>query len=113
MDSASSSSVTANDQSRNYLPALTVLTSLFFMWGFLTCLNDILIPHLKAAFELKPGKPYLVEVVVRTLGLGHPFSQGTVDSNEIWVELVAKSGKSVALLIQRDDAQIFVPVKIG
>jgi tetratricopeptide (TPR) repeat protein len=44
---------------------------------------------------LKPGKPYLVEVVVRTLGLGHPFSQGTVDSNEIWVELIAKVGDRV------------------
>ena len=44
---------------------------------------------------LKPGKPYLVEVVVRTLGLGHPFSQGTADSNEIWVELIAKAGGRV------------------
>ncbi len=44
---------------------------------------------------LKAGRPYLVEVVVRTLGLGHPFSQGTVDSNEIWVELVAKVGDRV------------------
>ncbi len=44
---------------------------------------------------LKAGRPYLVEVVVRTLGLGHPFSQGTVDSNEIWVELVARSGDRV------------------
>jgi hypothetical protein len=44
---------------------------------------------------LQPGKPYLVEVVVRTLGLGHPFSQGTVDSNEIWVELIAKVGDRV------------------
>ncbi len=41
--------------------------------------------------RLERGKPYLVEVVVRTLGLGHPFSQGTVDSNEIWVELIATS----------------------
>jgi tetratricopeptide (TPR) repeat protein len=41
--------------------------------------------------ELEPGKSYLVETVVRTLGLGHPFSQGTVDSNEIWVELVARA----------------------
>jgi tetratricopeptide (TPR) repeat protein len=40
---------------------------------------------------LQAGKPYLVEVVVRTLGLGHLFSQGTVDSNEIWVELIAKT----------------------
>jgi FHS family L-fucose permease-like MFS transporter len=37
---------------RNYTFAQTVLTLLFFMWGFLTCLNDILIPHLKAVFEL-------------------------------------------------------------
>jgi tetratricopeptide (TPR) repeat protein len=44
---------------------------------------------------LSPGKPYLVEVVVRTLGLGHPFSQGTVDSNEIWVELIARAGDKI------------------
>ena len=34
----------------------------------------------------------MVEVVVRTLALGHPFSQGTADSNEIWVELIASAG---------------------
>src|SRR5262249_26722575 len=44
---------------------------------------------------LKPGGKYLVEAVVRTLGLGHPFSQGTVDSNEIWVELIARVGDRV------------------
>ncbi len=44
---------------------------------------------------LKPGKPYLVEAVVRTLGLGHPLTQGTVDSNEIWVELIASVGDKV------------------
>ena len=44
---------------------------------------------------LRRGHPYLVEVVVRTLGLGHPFSQGTADSNEIWVELVARDGDRV------------------
>jgi FHS family L-fucose permease-like MFS transporter len=35
-----------------YTAPLAVLTSLFFMWGFLTSLNDIIIPHLKAVFEL-------------------------------------------------------------
>jgi tetratricopeptide (TPR) repeat protein len=44
---------------------------------------------------LKPGGKYLVEVVVRTLNVGHLFSQGTVDSNEIWVELAAKSDGKV------------------
>lgn len=40
---------------------LTVLTSLFFMWGFITCLNDILIPHLKAAFSLSYTQAMLVQ----------------------------------------------------
>ncbi len=39
---------------------------------------------------LKKGGKYLVEVVVRTLNVGHPLTQGTVDSNEIWVELAAR-----------------------
>ena len=42
--------------------------------------------------KLKPGQSYTVEVVVRTLNVGHHFSQGTVDSNEIWVDFQAKSG---------------------
>jgi tetratricopeptide (TPR) repeat protein len=41
---------------------------------------------------LRPGKSYVVEVVVRTLGLGHPLSQGTADSNEIWVDFQASAG---------------------
>jgi tetratricopeptide (TPR) repeat protein len=44
---------------------------------------------------LKPGHRYLLEVVVRTLTLGHPFSQGTVDSNEIWVQSKVSSGSKV------------------
>jgi tetratricopeptide (TPR) repeat protein len=35
---------------------------------------------------LKRGATYLLEVVLRTLRLGHPFTQGTTDSNEVWVE---------------------------
>jgi FHS family L-fucose permease-like MFS transporter len=41
--------------------ALWTLTSLFFMWGFLTCLNDIIIPHLKAVFELSYFQAMLVQ----------------------------------------------------
>ena len=36
---------------------------------------------------LKPGKTYLVEAVVRTLKVGHLFTQGTVDSNEVWSDV--------------------------
>lgn len=41
--------------------ALISLTSLFFMWGFITCLNDILIPYLKTAFALSYTKAMLVQ----------------------------------------------------
>jgi MFS transporter, FHS family, L-fucose permease len=46
---------------RNYTPELTILTTLFFMWGFLTCLNDILIPHLKAVFDLNYAQAMLIQ----------------------------------------------------
>ncbi|HEY4185170.1 MAG TPA: L-fucose:H+ symporter permease [Polyangia bacterium] len=46
---------------KSYLAPLAVLTSLFFMWGFLTCLNDIIIPHLKAVFELSYAKAMLIQ----------------------------------------------------
>jgi hypothetical protein len=36
-----------------------------------------------------------LEVVVRTAKLGHPFTQGTADSNEVWVDTLAKSGDRV------------------
>ncbi|MEM7234174.1 MAG: multiheme c-type cytochrome, partial [Planctomycetota bacterium] len=44
---------------------------------------------------LKPGDDYLLEAVLRTLTLGHLFTQGTADSNEIWVEVRASSGGKV------------------
>src|SRR5271154_816267 len=45
----------------NYTRPLTIVTSLFFMWGFLTCMNDILIPHLKSIFELDYAKAMLIQ----------------------------------------------------
>ena len=46
---------------KSYLLPLVWLTSVFFMWGFLTCLNDILIPHLKGVFELNYTQAMLVQ----------------------------------------------------
>ena len=42
--------------------AMSIATVLFFMWGFLTCLNDILIPHLKAIFNLNYSQGSFVQV---------------------------------------------------
>ena len=41
---------------------------------------------------LKPGKTYLFEIVLRTLKLGHPFTQGTADSNEVWLDTKVTAG---------------------
>lgn len=41
--------------------ALYALTSLFFMWGLITSLNDILIPHLKGAFALNYVQATLIQ----------------------------------------------------
>jgi len=45
----------------NYSKPLAIVTTLFFMWGFLTCLNDILIPHLKAIFDLSYARVMLIQ----------------------------------------------------
>jgi FHS family L-fucose permease-like MFS transporter len=50
-----------HNEQGNYGFALTSLTSLFFMWGFITCLNDILIPHLKGVFNLSYTQAMLVQ----------------------------------------------------
>lgn len=44
-----------------YRFALISLTTLFFMWGFITCLNDILIPYLKGAFNLSYTQAMLIQ----------------------------------------------------
>ena len=46
--------------SKKYLFSLSTLTTLFFMWGFITCLNDILIPYLKDVFALNHFQSNLV-----------------------------------------------------
>jgi len=51
----------SENSSQNYNFALISLTSLFFMWGFITCLNDILIPHLKNVFDLSYSQAMLVQ----------------------------------------------------
>jgi len=60
-DSAPARSIPRVSATPNYSRPLAVVTSLFFMWGFLTCLNDILVPHLKSIFELSYTQVMLVQ----------------------------------------------------
>ncbi len=45
---------------------------------------------------LEPGETILIETVLRTMGMGHHFTQGTADSNQVWIEVeVSMNGKSI------------------
>jgi FHS family L-fucose permease-like MFS transporter len=58
---STSTAATAPETSASYRAPLAVVTTLFFMWGFLTCLNDILVPHLKSIFDLNYRQVMLVQ----------------------------------------------------
>src|ERR1022692_2703819 len=47
---------------RTYRGPFTVMTVLFFMWGFMTVFNDILIPRFKEAFTLNYFQAMLVQL---------------------------------------------------
>lgn len=50
------------EQNNNrYGSAFVSLTFLFFMWGFMTVLNDILIPYMKEVFDLNHTKAMLIQ----------------------------------------------------
>jgi FHS family L-fucose permease-like MFS transporter len=55
------STTTASTHAENYTRPLAIVTTLFFMWGFLTCLNDILVPHLKSIFDLSYARVMLIQ----------------------------------------------------
>ena len=62
---------------QNHNPALVVLTTLFFMMGFITCMNDILIPHLKEIFDLTYVQAMLIQFcfftayAIMSIPMGH------------------------------------------
>ncbi|MBV9183385.1 MAG: sugar MFS transporter [Acidobacteria bacterium] len=55
------SSTSINQTATNYGPALAVLTTLFFIWGSLTSLNDVLIPFAQHVFNLRLAASMLIQ----------------------------------------------------
>src|SRR5438477_5021213 len=60
-NTSTSITTTAPGTGQGYGGPLAVVTTLFFMWGFLTCLNDILVPHLKSIFDLTYAEVMLIQ----------------------------------------------------
>lgn len=93
-----------SNESGNHRFALISLTSLFFMWGFITCLNDILIPHLKAVFDLS----YLQAMLVQFCFFGAYFLM-SVPSGIIVKTLGYQQGIVLGLVIAAIGCFVFYP----
>src|SRR5467141_261731 len=89
---------------QNYRRPLAIVTSLFFMWGFLTCLNDILVPHLKSIFDLSFAQVMLVQFA---------FFSAYFLFSVPWSKIVNRIGYQrtmvVGLLTMAVGALLFVP----
>jgi tetratricopeptide (TPR) repeat protein len=55
--------------------------------------GELLAPLRPRLPALEPGGNYLLELVVRNLGVGHQLTQGTTDSNELWLEVTVNDGE--------------------
>jgi FHS family L-fucose permease-like MFS transporter len=91
-------------EGKKYTGALIVLTSLFFMWGLITSLNDILIPHLRAAFELS----YVQAMLIQFCFFGAYFVMSMPSG--VLVERVGyKPGIVLGLLVASAGCTMFYP----
>jgi MFS transporter, FHS family, L-fucose permease len=84
--------------------ALAMVTTLFFMWGFMTALNDILIPHLKSIFDLNYTEVMLVQFVFFSAYFVFSLPSGKV------IEWIGYKGSMVAgLLTMGLGSFLFIP----
>src|SRR5579859_5572413 len=93
----------SSDQPSNYR-AMAMVTTLFFMWGFLTSLNDILVPHLKAIFELN----YTRVMFINSAFFGSYFVFA-IPAGMVIERIGYKKTMVVGLLIMAAGALLFVP----
>jgi MFS transporter, FHS family, L-fucose permease len=101
---APAASSSAAGTNTNYLAPLSVLTTLFFMWGFLTCLNDIIIPHLKAVFELNYVQAMMIQFAFFTA-----YFVMSLPSGFIVKKLGYKPGIIIGLLTAAVGCLMFYP----
>jgi FHS family L-fucose permease-like MFS transporter len=88
----------------SYLAPLSVLTSLFFMWGFLTCLNDIIIPHLKSVFELNYTQAMMIQFAFFTA-----YFVVSLPAGAIVKKVGYKTGIIIGLLVAALGCFLFYP----
>jgi FHS family L-fucose permease-like MFS transporter len=101
--SAAAQAGAANNASNNAGP-LVIVTILFFMWGLLTSLNDVLIPHLKAIYTLS----YLQAMLVQFCFFGAYFVV-SVPAGALIRRVGYQTGAVIGLLIAAGGCALFYP----
>ena len=96
-------SVSSSDHPSNYR-AMAMVTTLFFMWGFLTALNDILVPHLKSIFDLTYARVMLIQSAF--FGSYFVFA---IPAGMVIEKIGYKKTMVAGLLIMAVGALLFVP----
>jgi len=96
--------------------ALAIMTTIFFMWGFITELNDVLIPHLKAVFTLNYRQAMSVQLcffgayLVMALPAGATVARVGYKLGIVFGLLVAGGGALLILLAaQLGTFTLFLP----
>src|ERR1700733_3765874 len=101
-------SASAPETPTSYTVPLAVVTTLFFMWGFLTCLNDILVPHLKPIFDLNYAEIMLIQFAF--FGAHFPFS---IPSAKVIDWIGYQRSMVMGLLTMGVGAFLFVPAAMA
>jgi tetratricopeptide (TPR) repeat protein len=83
-----------NDSHRRFLEGV-VRVDLFGVRHGGTIEGALTAPLRPEVPTLEAGKTYLLDTVIRTMKVGHEFTQGTADSNEIWLDVRVTSGDRV------------------
>jgi FHS family L-fucose permease-like MFS transporter len=96
---------------QNYRGPFAVMTVLFFMWGFMTVFNDILIPRFKEAFTLKNWEAMLVQFAffgAYFIGSLIYFIISVTKGDPI-ARIGYKNGVVIGLLIASAGSALFLP----
>lgn len=100
----SSSSLNSATNESNNTRALIIITILFFMWGLLTSLNDVLIPHLKSIYTLS----YVQAMLVQFCFFGAYFIV-SIPAGALIKRIGYQSGAVTGLIIAASGCALFYP----
>ncbi len=93
---------------RGHTPALVIVTILFFMWGLLTSLNDVLIPHLKSLYTLT----YVQAMLVQFCFFG-AYAVVSIPAGALIRRIGYQNGAVAGLTVAAAGCAMFYPAALG